>query len=191
MTRPRATNDVLDSAHYLGSKGARARFVVELPGCIMTFSGPSSRRLPSDWLELSRWCILEGTGSKHWKDALLQLQRERERERVKRLRSSATLIPPLVTQVLCIGRATGTGRRRGTSYDPRRRGPEQEEGNDKQRNIAGFSCCALTTVAKKPWHYATRLSFDDSPSPSTVNRNGKTVDLSIQVERTLTSSGST
>gem|GEM_PF-3993053 len=80
MTRPRATNDVLDSAHYLGSKGARARFVVELPGCIMTFSGPSSRRLPSDWLELSRWCILEGTGSKHWKDALLQLQRERESE---------------------------------------------------------------------------------------------------------------
>jgi hypothetical protein len=66
--------DVLDSAHYLGARGARARFVFEISGCVMTFSGPSSRRLPSDWLELSRWCIVDGVGSQHWKAALSWLE---------------------------------------------------------------------------------------------------------------------
>ena len=43
---------------------------VEMDGCVMTFSAPSSRRLPRDWLELSRWCITSGTGSQHWREAL-------------------------------------------------------------------------------------------------------------------------
>jgi hypothetical protein len=44
--------------------------VFEAPGCTMTFSGPSSRRLPADWFELSRWCITSGVGSQHWASAV-------------------------------------------------------------------------------------------------------------------------
>ncbi len=69
MGAERATS-LLDAEHYLGSKGARSRLLVELPGAVLTFSGPSSRRLPTDWLELSRWCIVEGIGSQIWRAAL-------------------------------------------------------------------------------------------------------------------------
>ena len=74
---PRAA-DVLDGNHYLGSKGARPRLTYEASGCVMVFSGPSSRRLPTDWLELSRWCIVDGVGSQHWARALAWLRQQTE-----------------------------------------------------------------------------------------------------------------
>lgn len=58
----------LDSKHYLGSKGSRVRLCYEDEHGVICFSSPASRRLPKDWLELSRWCIREGgIGSKQWK----------------------------------------------------------------------------------------------------------------------------
>lgn len=60
----------LDASHYLSAKGSRARMVYEDAHGVIVFSSPSSRRLPNDWLELSRWCIAPGgRGSEQWKAA--------------------------------------------------------------------------------------------------------------------------
>jgi hypothetical protein len=57
----------LDSAHYLGARGARARLVYSDDHGLIVFSGVSSRRLDRTWLELSRWCIAPGgRGSVQW-----------------------------------------------------------------------------------------------------------------------------
>lgn len=64
----------LDNAHYLGAKGSRARYVFDSDGCVMVFASPSSRRLPRDWLELSRWCITSGKGSCHWSACVAALR---------------------------------------------------------------------------------------------------------------------
>ncbi len=54
--------------HYLGaSKRSRLEYADEFGW--VTFSNPTSRRLPSDWLELNRW-ILKGQkngGSQQWR----------------------------------------------------------------------------------------------------------------------------
>lgn len=62
---------ILDQNHYLGSAGARARFVYQDDVGVIVFSSPTSRRLPADWLELSRWCLIQrgGAGSGQWKRA--------------------------------------------------------------------------------------------------------------------------
>lgn len=53
--------------HYLGHVGARARLVYGDGHGIIVFSGCTSRRLPRDWLELSRWCLIPGAlGSRQW-----------------------------------------------------------------------------------------------------------------------------
>lgn len=67
---------VLDASHYLGSAGSRAKLVYSDVHGVIVFSGPSSRRLPQDWLELSRWCITSGRGSQQWKDCVRFLRRE-------------------------------------------------------------------------------------------------------------------
>ena len=65
----------LDANHYLGSSGARGRHVYEDNHGVIVFSGPASRRIPSDWLELSRWCISPGgTGSQQWAACLSWLR---------------------------------------------------------------------------------------------------------------------
>ena len=61
---------LLDANHYLGSHGARGRATYTDEHGLMVFSGPSSRRLPSSWVELSRWCLLDGRGSEQWRDAV-------------------------------------------------------------------------------------------------------------------------
>jgi hypothetical protein len=61
----------LDSAHYLGRSGSRARLTYEDEFGLIVFSSPSSRMLPTSWLELSRWC-LRGSyngGSAQWRRA--------------------------------------------------------------------------------------------------------------------------
>lgn len=66
---------ILDVHHYLGRRGARPRLVYEDHHGLIVFSSPSSRRIPRDWLELSRWCILAGGhGSEQWRDAVLWLR---------------------------------------------------------------------------------------------------------------------
>jgi hypothetical protein len=67
MPLPKNATTALDRSHYLGSRGARSKLLYEDEHGVIVFSGPSSRRIPSSWLELSRWCILQGgKGSKQW-----------------------------------------------------------------------------------------------------------------------------
>jgi hypothetical protein len=73
----------LDRQHYLGSKGARSIHTYSDDHGLIVFSGPSSRRLPTSWIELSRWCLLPGSvGSVQWSECLRWL----------RSRTSATTI---------------------------------------------------------------------------------------------------
>jgi hypothetical protein len=65
----------LDANHYLGSKGARSRFTYTDEHGIIVFAAPSSRRIPTTWIELSRWCIERGgQGSRQWAKAIKWLQ---------------------------------------------------------------------------------------------------------------------
>lgn len=65
---------LLDANHYLGA--ARRGFaLVDRSGCLV-FANPNSRRVPQDrWVELIRWCILEGVGSQQWAQAVSALRR--------------------------------------------------------------------------------------------------------------------
>ncbi len=69
----------LDGAHYLGSRGARARLTYADNHGLIVFSGPASRRLPREWLELSRWCIADtGSGSQQWRACVAWLRERTE-----------------------------------------------------------------------------------------------------------------
>lgn len=61
------TWSLLQSSHYLGPT-KRGKFAwMDEDGC-MVFANPSSRHLPKNWLELTRWCIIggAGAGSRQW-----------------------------------------------------------------------------------------------------------------------------
>lgn len=58
---------LLDERHYLGAT-RRGRAWRDEFG-VMVFATPTSRRLPSTWLDLTRWCITDrapNSGSKQW-----------------------------------------------------------------------------------------------------------------------------
>ncbi len=76
MRNDSETAALLNSSHYLGAKGARSRFIFNDERGAIVFSSPSSRRLPTDWLELSRWCIVDGKGSQQWRACLEALRAE-------------------------------------------------------------------------------------------------------------------
>lgn len=61
---------LLEDRHYLG-KANRATFTYEDEHGVMVFAPPSARFLPTDWLELVRWCVVGGpnAGSQQWKAA--------------------------------------------------------------------------------------------------------------------------
>lgn len=57
----------LDANHYLGR--ARRGFAWSDEHGALVLASPTSRRLPSDWLELTRWCLERGHpngGSQQW-----------------------------------------------------------------------------------------------------------------------------
>jgi hypothetical protein len=60
--------DVLNASHYLGA--ARRGFAWSDEFGVMVLGSPASRSLPHDrWLELTRWCLLDGVpndGSRQW-----------------------------------------------------------------------------------------------------------------------------
>lgn len=60
-------NRVLVGRHYLGPTKTAAFGWRDEFG-VMLFSGPRSRNLPPDWLELVRWCLLgeANAGSRQW-----------------------------------------------------------------------------------------------------------------------------
>lgn len=69
------TRQRLNQGHYLGAAGARARLIYQDEHGLIVFSAPSSRRLPQDWIELSRWCLRDGGhGSQQWRACLRWLQ---------------------------------------------------------------------------------------------------------------------
>lgn len=60
-------SELLRDKHYLGpTKSARFAYLDEHGAAV--FSAPRSRRLPADWLELTRWCLhgAPNAGSKQW-----------------------------------------------------------------------------------------------------------------------------
>jgi|DEB0MinimDraft_10_1074344.scaffolds.fasta_scaffold05119_4 hypothetical protein len=65
-----AVASTLDRDHYLGSTDRGIAWRDEF-GCLVLAS-PTSRHMPCDWLELSRWCLVgrKNGGSKQWKAAL-------------------------------------------------------------------------------------------------------------------------
>ncbi len=66
---------LLEDRHYLGPSH-RASFVHADDFGVMVFAAPTARHLPSDWLELVRWCLTGGpnAGSQQWKAARKALQ---------------------------------------------------------------------------------------------------------------------
>ncbi len=56
----------LDAHHYLGR--ARRGFAWSDEFGVLVLAAPTSRHLPTDWLELSRWCLTGGpnAGSRQW-----------------------------------------------------------------------------------------------------------------------------
>ena len=69
---------LLASRHYLGRESRRQLGYADDDG-VMTFASPTSRFLPSSWLELTRWCVTGGpnAGSRQWAKARRFLMRER------------------------------------------------------------------------------------------------------------------
>lgn len=58
---------LLDERHYLGATRRGMAWRDEFG--VMVFATPTSRRLPSTWLDLTRWCITDrapNSGSKQW-----------------------------------------------------------------------------------------------------------------------------
>jgi hypothetical protein len=64
VTMPANVAGFLDAHHYLG-RTSRGWAWSDEHGVIV-FSAPTSRRLPKHWLELSRWCLIDGKGSQQW-----------------------------------------------------------------------------------------------------------------------------
>lgn len=66
---PAALTDaqLLSTRHYLGALG-RAKATYRDDNGLLIFVQPSSRNLPTDWLELARWCIVgpKNAGSQQW-----------------------------------------------------------------------------------------------------------------------------
>jgi hypothetical protein len=70
---------MLSGHHYLGVAERQSLTLGDARG-VLVFVSPSSRHLPTDWLELARWCILPGqpnAGSQMWRDAARILRRNR------------------------------------------------------------------------------------------------------------------
>lgn len=63
---PALPSDILDAKHYLGSRKAALTYEDEFG--VLKFDAPTARRLPQEWLELVRWCIVGGPndGSRQW-----------------------------------------------------------------------------------------------------------------------------
>jgi hypothetical protein len=67
----------LDAHHYLGR--ARRGFAWSDEYGVLVLAAPTSRRLPRDWLELSRWCLVgeRNGGSRQWAAVARYLRTER------------------------------------------------------------------------------------------------------------------
>lgn len=60
---------VLVGRHYLGPT-KQAAFALRDEHGVMVFSRPRGRNVPPTWIELVRWCLLDGGGTRQWAAAL-------------------------------------------------------------------------------------------------------------------------
>lgn len=64
---PSVVASTLQAHHYLGATRRGAAWL-DSDG-VLVFAAPTSRRLPTEWLDLTRWCILSrepNAGSRQW-----------------------------------------------------------------------------------------------------------------------------
>jgi hypothetical protein len=77
-TTPAAVADVLAENHYLGPIRRGTAWQDEFG--VIVVSSPTARKIPSDWLELSRWCLVrhdKHDGSKQWSAFVASLKKLR------------------------------------------------------------------------------------------------------------------
>lgn len=78
FTPTRNVAPFLNAHHYLGASGRGFAWSDEFG--VIVFASPTSRHLPTDWLELSRWCIYPqapNAGSRQWARAVRALRIDR------------------------------------------------------------------------------------------------------------------
>lgn len=66
---------VLVGRHYLGPT-RKAAFALRDEHGVIIFARPRGRHVPNSWLEVVRWCLLDGKGSEQWRDAVPFLRQE-------------------------------------------------------------------------------------------------------------------
>jgi hypothetical protein len=66
---------VLVGRHYLGPT-SKAAFALRDEHGVLVFARPRGRNVPMGWLEVVRWCLLDGKGSMQWSAAQPFLRRE-------------------------------------------------------------------------------------------------------------------
>ena len=68
---------VLAAHHYLGATKRGLAWLDDAG--VMVFASPTSRRLPTHWLDLTRWCILDrskNAGSRQWGNAVRAIRKQ-------------------------------------------------------------------------------------------------------------------
>jgi hypothetical protein len=76
ICRPKDIEKILEEKHYLGP--AKRGFAWSDEFGVLVLASPTSRHLPSDWLELTRWCLngQKNGGSKQWSKVAKYLREE-------------------------------------------------------------------------------------------------------------------
>lgn len=60
-TKPAAVGEILRERHYLGPIGRGLAWQDDLG--VIVVASPTARHIPGNWLEITRWCILERGGN--------------------------------------------------------------------------------------------------------------------------------
>jgi hypothetical protein len=78
LCRPKDVEQVLRDRHYLGP--TKRGFAWSDQYGVIVLAAPTSRHLPTDWLELTRWCLYgeKNAGSKQWSEVVKYLKKHHE-----------------------------------------------------------------------------------------------------------------
>jgi hypothetical protein len=74
----RSTSEVLATRHYLGPVKRGVAWMDEFG--VIVVAAPTARRLPGEWIELVRWCLVRGVendGSRQWAAFVRGLRKSR------------------------------------------------------------------------------------------------------------------
>jgi hypothetical protein len=76
VCHPKDVADILQQKHYLGKTSRGFAWSDEFG--VIVLASPTSRHLPQDWLELTRWCLTgeKNAGSKQWSKVARYLRHE-------------------------------------------------------------------------------------------------------------------